>query len=288
MTNDAGDLRHAGTTWVIWHDHPMIIDASSLERLETSSAALSARIAEVMVATKVPGVTAPVPWRGGMLVALGAGRYINRAVGFGTADVSADQLGEAEDYFRDAGVPSMIEVSSWASASLLTVLGDRRYRPSWTRNVYARALDPVAADEIAGLEIRVVDDSLLLSWQKVLADGNGLTKDADRAISDEFALARYQVPDSPILLALIDGAVAGCGSIEMIDGVAWVGGAATDPSSRNRGVQAALLRRRVEIAAEHGCDFLAASALPAGVSARNLSRHGFDLAYTQTEFVRRR
>ncbi|MEO6124355.1 MAG: GNAT family N-acetyltransferase [Ilumatobacteraceae bacterium] len=266
----------------------MIIDESLFARLETSSAALSARIAEVMTATRVPGVAAPVPWRGGMLVALGAGRYINRAVGFGAAEVSAEQLGVAEDYFRDAGVPSMIEVSSWASASLLTVLGDRRYRPSWTRNVYVRGLDPIVAEDVAGLEIRIVDDTLLLAWQKVLADGNGLTKDADRVISDEFALARYQAPDSPILLAFVDGEVAGCGSIEMIDGVAWVGGAATDPLSRNRGVQKALLQRRVEIAAEHGCDIVAASALPPGASARNLGRHGFDLAYTQTEFTRRR
>lgn len=273
----------------------MIIDATLFERLETSAAALSARIADVMVATRVPGATAAVPWRGGMLVALGAGRYINRAVGFGGAEVSANDVTAAEEYFRDAGVPSMIEVSSWASASLLTVLGDRRYRPSWTRNVFAATPAEVSLVERSDashvdvdVDVVVVDDDLLGAWQRVLADGNGLIKDADRAISDEFALARYQAPDAPILLAYVDGKVAGCGSIEVINGVGWVGGAATDPSFRGRGVQAALLQRRIEIAAEHGCDVVASTALPVGASARNLFRHGFGLAYTQTEFVRRR
>lgn len=266
----------------------MLIDAALIDRLETSSAALSARIAEVMVATKVPGAVAPRPWCGGLLVALGPDRYINRAVGFGAAAVTADQLASAEEYFREAGVPSMIEVSSWAAPSLLAALGDRRYRPSWTRNVFARHTAPVETEPVAGLEISVVDDSSFGDWQRVLADGNGLVKDLDRSISDEFALARYQVADAPILLATIDGVVAGCGSAEVIDGVLWVGGAATDPAFRGRGVQAALLARRVELAAEAGCELVAASALPAGASARNLTRLGFALAYTQTVFVRKR
>ena len=269
----------------------MLIDADLIDRLEKSAATLSARIADVMFATKVPGAVASVPWCGGSLVALGPGRYINRAVGFGAAAVSADRLAVAEDFFRAAGVASMIEVSSWASVSLLGALGDRRYRPAWTRNIHARAAEQVTTDDLtvrSGLEIRAVDDESLGAWQRVLADGNGLTKEADRAISDEFALARAQVPDAPILLATVDGVVAGCGAAEIVDGVMWVGGAATDPAFRGQGIQAALLRHRIQIAIESGCDLVAASSLPTGGSARNLSRHGFGLVYTQTEFVRKR
>ena len=268
----------------------MLIDAALIDRLEASSAALSARIAEVMVATRVPGAVAPRPWCGGMLVALGPGRYINRAVGFGASAVSADQLAAAEDYFREAGVGSMIEVSSWASASLFAALGDRRYRPSWTRNVFAKGIqtvDDVGSDP-DGFDVQVVDDASLGAWQRVLAAGNGLVKEAERDVSDEFALARHQLPNAPILLATIDGVVAGCGSAEVADGVLWVGGAATDPAFRGRGVQAALLRRRIEWGRAEGCDLVAASAVPAGASARNLSRLGFGLAYTQTGFVRKR
>ena len=268
----------------------MILDAALIDRLETTSAALTTRVAETMVSSRVPGAMAPVPWCGGVLIALGPGRYVNRAVGFGSAVVSAEQLGVAEEYCREAGVPSMIEVSTWASSSLIGALGDRRYRPSWSRNVYARPVDmPVSASGSAEpIDIRVVDDELLASWQRVLADGNGLTKDADRDVSDEFALARFRMQAGPNLLVFVDGEPAACGSLEVADGVGWVGGAATVPAFRGRGLQAALLDHRLRLAEELGCDLVAASALPAGVSARNLSRSDFSLAYTQTEFVRKR
>ncbi len=271
----------------------MLIDPALVGRLETSAAALSAQIAEVMVAARVPGSQAPSSWCGGMLIALGPGRYINRAVGVGAAEVSPEQLQVAEAYFSAAAVPSMVEVSSWASRTLVTALGDRGYRPLWTRNVFARR-PAQAASELgeAGstdgpVVVRVVDDELVGTWKRVLADGNGLVDVADRAVSDEFASARYQVPDSPVLLAFVDGVAVGCGSIEFADGVAWLGGAATLPASRGQGVQAALLRERTRLAHDRGCRLIAASALPNGASARNLSRHGFSLIYTQTEYVRR-
>jgi GNAT superfamily N-acetyltransferase len=275
------------------HDRQVLIDAALVGRLEMSAAASSAHIADVMVAARVPGSQVPSPWCGGMLIALGPGRYINRAVGIGAAEVSPQQLQVAEDYFAVAGVPSMVEVSSWASKALVTTLGDRRYRPLWTRNVFARGPSRAATDvgearsTDVSVVVRVVDDELVGTWKRVLADGNGLVDVADRAVSDEFASARYQVPDSPVLLAFVDGVAVGCGSIEFADGVAWLGGAATLPASRGQGVQTALLRERTRLAHDRGCQVIAASALPNGASARNLSRHGFSLIYTQTEFVRR-
>ena len=45
-------------------------------------------------------------------------------------------------------------------------------------------------------------------------------------------------------------------------------------------MQCALLRHRIRRAAELGCDVVAATALPAGASARNLLRHGLRLVDT--------
>jgi GNAT superfamily N-acetyltransferase len=67
----------------------------------------------------------------------------------------------------------------------------------------------------------------------------------------------------------------------MASGVGLLGGAATRAGHRGIGVQSALLRHRIRLAAEKGCDLTAATALPAGVSARNLRRHGLHLIDTQ-------
>lgn len=277
----------------------MIIDDALIGRLERSAARLEASVAEVMVATGVPGASPPEPFCGGALIALGPGRYVNRAIGIGATPVPGDQVAVLEAFFLDRGLDPMVEVSSWASPSLIELLGQRNYRPAWFRNVFALTLSPgrsiveadpaidPAAATIRDVMIRLVDDELFGAWRDVLAAGNGLSTDAEKAVSDEFAAARYEMPQGANFLAFVDGQPAGCGSLEITDGVAWVGGAATVEAFRGRGIQAALLRHRLAIAANRDCDLGAASALPTGVSARNLSRHGFTLVHTQGEFVQR-
>ena len=73
----------------------------------------------------------------------------------------------------------------------------------------------------------------------------------------------------------------------MIDAVGWLGGAATLPENRGRGLQQALVEQRLRLAAAEGCDLAAATALPDGQSARNLVRFGFRLLYTQVVLTRR-
>jgi GNAT superfamily N-acetyltransferase len=57
--------------------------------------------------------------------------------------------------------------------------------------------------------------------------------------------------------------------------VAVVGGASTLPERRGEGGQSALLRHRISVATQAGCDLLVATAQPNSVSAANLRRAGF-------------
>lgn len=84
-----------------------------------------------------------------------------------------------------------------------------------------------------------------------------------------------------IVMAMVDGQPAGCGSLHVADGVGWLGGAATMPAFRRRGVQATLVAHRLQMALDLGCDIAAATAVPSGASARNLVRLGFHLVQTQ-------
>jgi GNAT superfamily N-acetyltransferase len=265
----------------------LIVDRGIVDRLEATAAAGAVALARAL-ASSVPGSGAVAePLGSGALVALGAGRYVNRAVGVSLATVPPDDLvARVESFFAGRGLPPAIELCSWAPSGLLDELGRRRFRPGWFRNVYVRRAGHVAAAHHGpAVLVREVDDASIATWQRVLADGNAIADPAARATSDEFAAAAHTMAGRSDYLAELDGTPAGCGSLERIDGVGWVGAAATAPELGGRGVQGALLRHRIDVAMAQGCDLVAASALPGGRSARNLERHGFTQAYAQLVMV---
>ena len=179
-------------------------------------------------------------------------------------------------------------MSSWADQSLIEQVRRRDYRPEWFRNVFVAETANAADGHRAptSIEIVAVDETLIGTWLDVLYEGVGDKTAAARAVSDEFGRARLDVPHSASFVAWLDGEPAGCGTVECDGGVAWCGAAATVSSFARRGVHAELLRHRFGWARRVGCDLVAATALPSGISARNLLRHRLELAYVQVVMSR--
>lgn len=63
-------------------------------------------------------------------------------------------------------------------------------------------------------------------------------------------------------------------------------GAATVPTYRRRGVQAALLATGLAAAAEAGRDIAGVTTSPGSTSQKNLQRSGFQLQYTRAVMVK--
>ncbi len=253
-------------------------------RLERSAAEAAAEQCAAL-ADASPGTGASWrPFGPGALVAFGTDRYVNRAIGLGDALITPDEIAELESFFAERGLPPSIEVASWASSSLLDCVRAGRYAPIWFRHVFVRR--PGRAPQLPRrIELRPVETDAVAEWQRILALGNELHEPAARARSDEYASALRHLPDSIDLLARLDGESAGCGSIHFVGGVAWLGGAATLPQFRDRGIQSALVAHRLDLAFQRGSEWAAATALPGGASARNLERLGFTLAYAQLVVV---
>ena len=239
-------------------------------------------------ANRAAGSTArAVAFAGGTLAAFGPGRYVNRAVGVSLDDLDDDQLDELEAFFAAAGVPPSLEVASWAPATLLARLATRGYTISWFRNVYVAALDDRPPPHHPAMTVDEVTDDTLEEWLAVLRVGNELTTPDAAAISDEWARASRDVTGARDYLAHLDGDAAGCGSVIPESGLGWIGGATTVPAYRRRGVQGALIRRRMTAAYESGCDLAVVTALPSSDSARNVARLGFTLAYCQAVLTKK-
>ena len=88
-------------------------------------------------------------------------------------------------------------------------------------------------------------------------------------------------PGWSLYLAGLDGKPAATGILDVRDKVAYCADAATVPAFRGRGLQAALLRRRIADAAAAGVDFICSGAAYLSTSHRNMERVGM-----RVQFVR--
>jgi GNAT superfamily N-acetyltransferase len=107
----------------------------------------------------------------------------------------------------------------------------------------------------------------------------------------DLLLAGYQV-DGPVAtfiaaehssravrryLAVVAAEPIAAAALTLHGDVAVVGGASTVPGRRGEGSQSALLRHRISVATQAGCDLLVATAQPNSVSAANLRKAGFHI-----------
>jgi GNAT superfamily N-acetyltransferase len=263
------------------------VDLRLVERLEATSAAASLDLIRGITSLDPSSAAAGREFGSGALIAMGPGRYVNRAIGVTTTELSAEEVDTIEEFFAERNVPSMLELSSWAPSGTLSELARRGYVPMWFRSVYALSPTLTFATSRAGLRIERVEDQDEGRWLDVLARGFEAEQGEMRVANDEIGRAGRIAPDAHTFLAYIDDDVVGCGAVQFVDGIAWLGGAATIPEFRQRGVQAALVAHRLALAAEAGCELAAVSALSNGPSARNIVRLGFQHIHTQVVVERK-
>lgn len=264
----------------------MIVDEELVRRIEVSAARVTTATVAAFVGHAGNDPARGAPFGAGALVAFGPGRYVNRAVGVSLDDIDDAGLDELEAFFAASGVPPSLEVAAWAPADLVSRLAARGYVTEWFRNVYACPLEDLTIRTHPTMMVREVDRGSLDEWLAVIRTGHNVTSDQAIDVSNAYARAAHAIPGATDYIAEIDGDPAGCGSLVRDGGVGWLGGATTIARFRERGVQGALVRERMVAAQASGCDLAVATAIPAGASARNLSRLGFTLAYCQAVMTR--
>jgi GNAT superfamily N-acetyltransferase len=200
-------------------------------------------------------------------------------------EVTDADLVRVEEFFRSRGVPSTIVVSPFADASLLAVLAPRGYRISEFNSVLIRRIQPdepyTVAEDIA---VERVTPETAQTWAQVVAKGFSEFV----PVSDDVFSGFAYLPGALAFGARLEGKiVGGCsGRVVPEAKIASLFGTATLPGFRGRGVQSALIARRLHEAANVGCEYAVVSTLPGSGSQRNMERRGFHVAYTKLVMVR--
>lgn len=262
-------------------------------RIETAAADFIR--ASVRAVARARPETAPVAMEvaGGIAAWAGDGSPLNKVAGLGFGGpVDPDALAGVEHAMAERGAPVQVELASLAEPGLAALFTERGYRLIGFENVLGRALAATGATrgpEDPTLTIDLSDKRGLDVWMDAVVTGFGCP-DADGIPAHEQfgreALERVMADMAAVegmvrYLARVDGEPAGGGSMYLSGGIAQLSGAATLPRFRRRGIQTALLARRLVDAAAAGADLAVVTTQPGSTSQRNMERHGFQLLYTR-------
>jgi GNAT superfamily N-acetyltransferase len=223
---------------------------------------------------------------GGMAFFGGVTYPANQIVGMGLyGEVTSADVDRVEEFFRSRGVSCAIVVSPLADPSLLALLAPRGYRIQEFNSVLIRTIrqdEPFTPPP--GVSVEQVTPQTAAPWTRAVATGFSEFGPVPEEVFAGFAV----LPGALAFLARIDGEiVGGCGGRIIPEArIAALFGTATLPEYRRRGVQGALIARRLHDASNAGCEYAVVSTLPGSGSQRNMERRGFRLAYTKLVMVR--
>lgn len=226
------------------------------------------------------------------------GSPFNKIIGVGFDEALEGRLLEAiERSYFERGCCVQAEIATLANPAVQAHFTAGGYLLQGFENVLGRIVDgsELVLPEIPDVRIEIVQPGDLDTWIDVVVSGfehpdvtgagSGVPLPPRGAIEETFAYFT-ETPGFCAYLARIGGAAAGGGGLRTGEGIAQLCGASTLPAHRRRGVQAALLRRRLCDALSAGCDLAIMTAQPGSRSHFNAQRQGFSLLYSRAVLVK--
>lgn len=260
----------------------MIADAELARRLELLQASVHAEVIASMQRMRPQVGATALQLSDGNAAFAGVGSPLTQAIGL--TSLTASQLDEVEELYFSRGADSIIHLTPWSDRAFAELLGARGYAAHEFENVFVRAIGENAPQR-AGIDVREIGKDEVPERARIGAEAfanEHVAPDVLADIMEPFAYAEH----ARCYIAYIDGEAAGSASSFAFDGIIGLFGAGTRERFRNRGVQAALLERRLADGAANGCTLAMVTTLPGSGSHRNVARSGFELVYTKVAMRR--
>jgi GNAT superfamily N-acetyltransferase len=271
----------------------LFADRDLARRIERAECQLSCAIVDAVRARAADAFAMPLG--GGAAVYTGTASPINKVIGIGFGPIADTEWDEVERRFANKCCAVRVELSTLSDTTIAQALTRRGYVLEEFENVLAfdLARTPLpAAPETDGLAV-TRDDRDPRSWMDVVIEGfrhpDGSPQSSesfpDEALRQVYAdlgawpgFARY--------LAFVNDVAAGGGALRVHGNIAQLCGASTLPRFRRRGIQTALLRRRLADARAQGCAMATVTTQPGSKSHHNAQRQGFELLYPRAVLVK--
>ncbi len=261
------------------------VDKAFARRLESAEEMPQIDIAKLLQVTKPEIGAAVEEICGGHMVFAGLNSPVGRAVGLGFAGpITEADLDRLESFYRSHNAPAQIDVCPLHDMQLLETLKGRGYVMAELNNVLYRPLDPTEQfpDGPAGIEIRRGQPEEAAVLADILSRCFYEKGNAPEGFAD-LLTPLYQVDEAMTFVAILDGTTVAVAAGRVIPQhrILALMGAGTLADYRRRGLQTALFRRRLQAAANSGCEVAVVVTQGGTVSQRNAERLGFRVAYSK-------
>ena len=265
-------------------------------RIEAAEARLTALIGDHLLVTRPDLCVVVQRFGSGVAVFAGPSSPMNKMIGVGFGEPpSDDELDSVEHAFRARNAPLQAEVSALASPDVVARLSARGYQLKGFENVHGRAIQPIGQRlPQSPIDVTIMRDDERDRWVDVSIT-SFLDGDTEGAQAEELPPREalegpirdvMDVPGFQRYCAWIDGRLVGTATLRIDDGLGQLCGAATLPAFRRRGVQTALLQRRLADAAAARCDIALMTTSPGTKSQENGLKQGFALLYVRALMVK--
>ncbi len=280
---------------------PTLMNLAMAHRIERTWARREVEFAEHFVKVAPEWGTRVLGFADGVAVLAGRGLFVNRAFGMGfEGAVTEADFARLEVEATAMGLPAAVQFGPYADPAVRGLATKRSYGLSGIRSILALKLEDFevrSSDEACGFIIETVKGtSGLDTWRKLAREAFGCTEGVAAMASDLYIETSFALATEIGFIArdTKDGRALGCAALAVtkrVDGerdglMATLGAMGTLPTARRLGVQAALIRHRLEVARAMGCDVATTSANAATTSERNLVRCGFNMLYAQVTLMR--
>jgi GNAT superfamily N-acetyltransferase len=197
---------------------------------------------------------------------------------------SAGSLAELTSWYAGHGRSLRVDVTpAQASPELLAALTAHGlsqtgfYAGLYTEALTAAAPPAAAQDQDGHIRLDTADPE---EFARIYVQGFGFPAQRHEAMAASMRVLADR-RDTSFYRARIGAHTAGVGLLFLSGRVGYLATAATLPDYRGRGVQTALISRRLQAASEAGCDLLVGHAAAGSGSQRTMERCGLRLAYTK-------
>ena len=254
-----------------------LITSLTVQRLETVEAAAARRMVEL-----TPGATG-LDAMGGYAAMMGAGSPLTHVLGAGvTGAVAEEELARLEEFNAAHGADTVLELCPVVDGTLLELMQARGYRVVQFENLLVANLTVAPAEPTAAAIRRVRDDEHV-SWARLMAQA---FFSREEVTEEEAAIGVPFARMGGAYVAEADGLAVATGAMWVHDETAFLMTDGTLPGFRGRGLQQALIQRRLIDAMAAGARFAMASTLVNSGSQANYLRHGFRVLYTKFTALR--
>jgi GNAT superfamily N-acetyltransferase len=226
---------------------------------------------------------------GGHMIFAGLNSPIGRAVGLGfDGPVKESDLERLETFYRLHNAPAQLDICPLTDPSLLELVKAGGYGIAELNNVLYRTLENLDAfSPSPGVEIQPGRPEDALQYSQIVTR-SFFEKGDEPAGFAEMLAPMFQCERTLTFLARLGQipVAAAAGMTIPEHGTFALFGAGTLPEFRGRGLQTALLKTRLQAAADAGCELAVVVTNGGSASERNCLRLGFQIAYSKATVLK--